>query len=100
MTSIEEVTLSGTQLKIESEPETFSIDKDQVPDTLSLIVTINGQEAVQVFSQVRDLVALTLNLWSPDVSSTIQLLGPTQEILTEHLFQAKLLESPSVYELR
>jgi hypothetical protein len=62
---------------------------------LSLITILKQTDANLIFSSVCRLVGTTLNLWSPEVTSIIQLLSPTSETLAEQCYDAVCLVQPS-----
>ena len=49
----------------------------------------------QLFTECTDLVQSCLNLWSPEVSSSVQLLGADGTVTSEVAFDARCLEAPS-----
>lgn len=60
-----------------------------------MITTIANKQSEQVFTDVHNLVENCLNLWSPAVSSSVQLLATDGSVLLEQAFAAKCLEAPS-----
>ena len=49
----------------------------------------------QLFTECTDFVQSCLNLWSPEVSSSVQLLGADGTVTSEVAFDARCLEAPS-----